>query len=209
MQLRPDVYSYGLDWEYEEPLGVHVVATDDATVLFGAGAEETADELAGIATEHGVDGIVVEHGDGDHFGGVPPLREALGDVEVAVPAGDASSLEEAGIAVDRALEPGARVHGVETIAAPGHTPDNMAYLYADVLLAGDTVAGSESMFAAEGEWTGPLAVMTADYNADDAAARDSVSRLLEYDVEVVLVTHGENVDADGREAVERLVADLE
>jgi hypothetical protein len=37
----------------------------------------------------------------NHFGGVPDLREALDDVEVAVLAIDANGLEEVGIAVDR------------------------------------------------------------------------------------------------------------
>lgn len=209
MQVSPGVVTYDLAWNRGEPLAVHVLETDDGTVLFGAGDDHTADELVHIAGKHGVDAVVVEHGDVDHYEGVPALREALGDVEVAVPAGDATYLEDAGIAADRLLDDDDRFYGVLAIAAPGHTPGNMAYLYGGVLVAGDTVAGADSQYAADGDWSGPLAPMTPDYNADDATARESVGRLPEYDFEVVLVTHGTNVTERGQRAVETLVADLD
>lgn len=208
MQLRPDVYSYDLSWDYDEPLGVHVIETGEATVLFGGATAGTGAELADIATDHAVDAVLVEHGDGDHYGGVPALRDAIEDVDVAVPAGDASFLEEAGIGVDRHLEAGETYWGIETIPAPGHTPDNMAYRYGDVLVAGDTVVGADSTFAAADDWTGSLAACTPDYNADDERTRASVSNLADYDVEVVLLSHGENVTEGGREAVETLIADV-
>lgn len=207
MEVTDGVYAHGLDWQYEEPLWVHVVERPDATVLFGGGDESAADELVELARDHGVDTVVVEHGDGDHFGAVPALREALG-VEVAVPAGDAEFLREAGIDPDVELEPGEEYHGITCISAPGHTPDNMAYLVDGTLVAGDTVVGADSMFAAEGTWSGPLAPMTADFNADDAQARESIPSLLEYEFERVLVAHGSSVLADGHGAVETLADEL-
>ncbi|MFB6171601.1 MAG: MBL fold metallo-hydrolase [Haloarculaceae archaeon] len=202
-----DVRAYGLDWQYDEPLWVHVAERDEGTVLFGGGDAATAGQLVDVAAARGVEAVVVEHGDGDHYGGVPALREAL-DVEVAVPAGDARFLREAGVAVDRELAGGERYYGFECVPAPGHTPDNMAYLADGTVIAGDTVAGVDSTFAAAGEWSGPLAPMTADYNADDDQARASVRRLLDHAVERVLVAHGTSVPADGSAAVETLVADL-
>ena len=209
MQLRPGVDTYDLTWDRGEPLSVHVLETDEGTVLFGAGDEFTAEELTGIARDHGVDAVVVEHGDGDHYAGVPALRDALGpDLEVAVPAGDVQFLEEAGVEADVLLVDGEDYYGVRAISVPGHTPDNMAYLYDGVLVAGDTVAGAESQYAADGDWSGPLAVMTPDYNADDEGARENVARLRDYDFDVVLVTHGENVTEGGRGAVGSLLDDL-
>lgn len=206
--LGDGLHAYGLDWQYDEPLWVHVAELDDATLLFGGGDESAADQLVEVARDHDVDVVVVEHGDGDHFGAVPAIRDAL-DVTVAVPAGDASFLRDAGIEVDRELGPDETIHGVRTIAAPGHTPDNMAYLLDATLVAGDTVGGSGSAFAAEGTWSGPLAPMTADFNADDDLARESVANLLEYAFDRVLVTHGSSVHTDGRAAVETLVEDIE
>jgi len=209
MNLRAGVDSYDLDWDFDEPLGVHVLDTGDATVLFGAGSEGAGDRVADIAAEHDVDAVVVEHGDGDHYGGVPALRAAIDDLEVAVPDGDAEFLEDAGIEVDRPLEAGEPVWGIEPIATPGHTPDNMAYRHEDVLVAGDTVVGADSLFAAAGEWSGALAPCTPDYNDDDQLTRDSIPTLGWYDVDVVLLSHGENVTAGGSGEIERLVADLE
>ena len=209
MGIRENVYSFDLEWGYDEPLSVHVIDTGEATVLFGGGAEETAAELVDIASEHGVDVVLVEHGDGDHFDGVPALREELPEIEIAAPAGDVPFLEEADIDVEHPLDAGETYWGVETISAPGHTTDNMAYRYQDVLVAGDTVVGATSIFAASGDWNGAFAVITADYNADDADARSSVETLLEYDFDTVLVSHGENVMEDGADEIETLVDDLE
>ena len=210
MEIRPGVHTFGLSWSYDEPLGVHVIETGDSTILFGAGAEETAQELTRIATDHAVDAVIVEHGDGDHFGAVPSLRAAVADIEVAVPAGDAVFLENAGIEADRALDPDETYRGIRTIAAPGHTPDNMAYLFAEeeVLVAGDTVVGSDSTFAADREWSGDLATIAAEFNADDELARESVTALTAHDFDVVLLSHGSNVTEGGRQAMETLVEDL-
>jgi len=207
MEIRDGVFAYGLEWQYDEPLWVHVIERTMGTVLFGGGDESTADELVDVARDHDVDAVVVEHGDGDHFGGIPALRDAL-DVEVAVPAGDADALAEAGVEADQELVAEDTYYGVECISAPGHTPDNMAYLLEEVLVAGDTVAGADSAFAGEGDWSGPLAPMTADFNADDAQARESIRTLLDHEFEVVLVSHGPSVTEDGSEAVETLVDDL-
>lgn len=207
MEVADDVHAYGLDWQYDEPLWVHVAERDEGTVLFGGGDESATDELVAVAEDHAVEAVVVEHGDGDHFGGVPALREAL-DIEVAVPAGDAEFLQEAGLKVDCELSAGDTYYGFECIAAPGHTPDNMAYLADGTLVAGDTVAGSDSAFAAEGEWSGPLAPMTGDFNADDEQAQESISRLLDHEFELALVTHGSSVLTDGHAAVELLAEEL-
>jgi len=210
MQVRPGVYTYDLDWEYdgvEEPLSVHVVEADRGTVLFGGGDEAVAEALVGVAEDHAVDAVVIEHGDVDHYGGVPALRRAV-DPEVAAPAGDVAQLDDAGIAVDVGLEPGVPYRGVEPIATPGHTPDNMAYRYGDVLIAGDTVVGSDSAFAADDPWTGPLAAITASFSHDDDRARRSVAELLDHEFDAVLVSHGSNVPEDGPAAVRTAVADL-
>ncbi|MFB6301236.1 MAG: MBL fold metallo-hydrolase [Halobacteriales archaeon] len=211
MEIQSGVYTYDLEWEYNEytePLSVTIIETDAGTVLFGGGDSYTAEELVGIAEDHGVDAIVIEHGDVDHYDAVPALREAI-DPEVAAPAGDMRKLNAAGIAVDVELTAGEPYRDVLPIATPGHTPDNMAYLYDSVLVAGDTVVGSDSVFAAAGPWSGPLAVITPDFSHDDAQARDSVANLLDYEFDTVLVTHGSNVLSDGYDAVETLVADLD
>lgn len=208
MELRPHLSTYDLEWDYDEPLSVHVLETDEATILFGGGTEETAEWLVELVGDHEVDVVLVEHGDGDHYGAIPTMQSRDLEFAVAAPAGDLENLEDAGIAVEYPLEPGETYWGVRTISVPGHTPDNMAYLYDDVLVAGDTVVGADSAFAAPGEWRGAFAVMDPDYNADDVQARSNVETLLDFEFETVLVTHGENVEVGGSDHVRRLVEDL-
>lgn len=209
MELRPYLSTYDLEWDYDEPLSVHVLETDEATILFGGGAEETAEWHVELIGDHDVDVVLVEHGDGDHFGAIPEMRSRDLEFAVAVPAGDLEALEDAGIEVEYPLEPDETYWGIRTISTPGHTSDNMAYLYEDVLVAGDTVCSADSPFAAPGEWSGRYATIDPDFNADDVQARASVETLLDYEFETVLVSHGENVDVGGKEHVRRLVEDLE
>lgn len=208
MQLHTDVYAYELTWEHDEPLGVQIVETDEATILFGSGTEETVAEVHGIVADHDVDVIIVEHGDYDHYDGVPALRESFPDVTVAIPAGDAYILEDEDIDIDRQLEAGRRYWGIQTISTPGHSPDNMSYQYEDVLIAGDTVIGADSIFAAADDWSGELAVIQPQFSVDDEKMRKSVPILLDYNFDTVLVSHGSNLETGGHDAVETLVEDL-
>lgn len=211
MQIEDTVSTYSVDrteGPYEgESLSVHVVRTPTATVQFGAGDEHTADRVADVVADHDVSIVVAEHADPDHYRGIPGLREAF-DFEVAVPEADAHVLVEEGIDVDHRLRPGERYWGIETIGVPGHSPGNMSYLYNDVLIAGDSVVGSDFERAADEHWSGRLAVLGPDSHHDAEAARDNVTVLLTYDFETVLVTHGSNVLTGGTAEVRTLVDDL-
>ena len=208
MKVCPGVYTFDLDWNRGEPLSVHVVKTAEGSILFGSGDETTAEQIVAIAREYDIDTVVVEHGDVDHYRGVPALRAEL-DIEVAVPEGDAGFLLDEDIEPDHRLTDGEVYRGVLAIELPGHTPGNMAFLYEGVLIAGDTVAGVDSKYAAAGEWSGQLTVMDRDHNAMDQRARRAVARLADYEIETVLVTHGSNVLEAGGDAVQTLIKDLE
>lgn len=206
MRVKPGVHTYDLEWEgFDEPLSVHVVEAEE-TLLFGGGDASTADELVEIARDHEVDIVVVEHGDPDHYMGVPRLREL--DIKVAVPKEDASRLRDDGVEPDFLLEPGDVRWGVTVVGAPGHTPGNASYVYDDVLVAGDTVVGADSEFARPSSSDSALSVIESDWNADDEDAVASVSNLLEHDFETVLVTHGSNVVENGKKEVKKLVENL-
>lgn len=209
MRVRDDLYTVSVDWQYGD-LAVHVLDTGDHAILFGSGdGDDSAEQVVGIARDHDVDVVVVEHGHRDHYGGVPTLRDAVDGIRVAVPEGDSSTLVENDSGADLELEADETYFGVRTIPTPGHTPGNMAYLYDDVLIAGDTVVGSDSRFAAEGEWPGEFAVAAPRWNADDARARESVGTLRNFQFETVLVTHGANALEDGRGEIDLLVDALD
>jgi len=211
MDVTESVSAHDLPWgwgDIEEPLSVHIVETDEATVLLGTGDDSTVEDLHPIVDAYDVDVAIAEHGDVDHFGGIPALQDAF-DVTVAIPAGDTEFLEAEAITYDYALEPGETYWGIETISVPGHTPDNFAYLYEDVLLAGDTVAGSDSAFTMPSDWPGALAPLADDLNHDTDQMLDSIPRLLEYEFDVVLTAHGGNALEDGHGEVRRLVDALD
>lgn len=211
MQVRSDVSTHAIDWSYGpyvEPISVHVVDGDGATVLVGGGDDSIAEELCALGREHDIDVVLIEHAHIDHYGGVPALRAEL-DVTVAIPAGDAQALRSKGIDPDVTLSDGEVRWGIEAIATPGHTSGNMAFRYDDCVLAGDTVAGSDSVFAAADDWQGPLGVIEPRFNADDAQTRKSVRRLTDYDFQSVLVSHGSHVLDDAIDAVQRLWDDLQ
>lgn len=211
MDIRDGVYAYDLPWgwgDVEEALSVAVVETDEATVLFGTGDDSTADDLRPLVEAHDVDVAVAEHGDIDHFGGIPALDEAF-DLTVAIPAGDTQFLDDAGVHYDVEMQAGETYWGFETVGVPGHTPDNMAYLYDDVLLAGDAVCGSDSAFAMDGDWPGALAPLADDFNYDTPQTLESVSLLTGYGVEIVLTAHGQNVLENGEDELEMLAQAIE
>lgn len=192
-----------------EPVSVHVLAAEE-TVLFGtgfaSGAERLVADLEGLG---GIDTVVVEHGDPDHYDALPALVEAF-DPTVAIPAADASALADVGVEPDRELVDGDVVGGARCIHVPGHTPGNSSFLHpaTGTLFAGDTVVHRNSFAAAPGDWSGALAPIKPELNDDDAAARGNVAVLLAHDFESAYLTHGLNVYEDARAEVERLVGDL-
>lgn len=211
MDVSESVTSHPIDRTHGpyqgEQLWVHVLASD-RVIQCGGGDQHTTDAVGVVTEGNEVDVVIVEHADPDHYGGVPTLRETY-NVEVAAPVGDAADLDDLGIEVDHRLRDGELFHGVRPIHTPGHTAGNMAFLYKDVLVAGDTVIGSDFDRAGNHDWTGPLGMLQASSHEDPMAARNSVSTLLKYEFEYVLTTHGSNVLENAREAVMTLVSDLE
>lgn len=84
--------------------------------------------------------------------------------------------------------------GVETRTFPGHTPGNMAFRVGDVLVAGDTVVGRDSAFVGADTGTGPLALIADEYSTDRELARECARALAQLEADVLLVTHGANVE---------------
>lgn len=227
MKVKPDVYTYDLEWHLDDPLTIQVIETDEATLMFGGGKGVTAQQQIEIGSDHDIDVVVVEHGDGDHFEAIPEMKTEL-EFDVAAPKGDIPFVEgerswdrsgtkraideprDTGVTVDIPLEVGETYWGaIETISAPGHTFDNMSFLYEDVLIAGDTVVGRYDREDDGTSWMGRLALLAPEQYVDVEDAYKSVRTLLEYDFELVLVTHGNHVLENGYAAVEQLVEDVD
>ena len=220
------VTTFSLDYpNFDGPdqLCVHVVETDDATLMFGSGHESTVDEAVEIAREYDVDVVIPEHADGDHYGGIPamfdeldePPEVAMGAIDTEWRSWDDENPIEDEIPVDYRLEHGERYWGVLAVHLPGHTPGNMGFLYDDpdegsVLIAGDTVTGSDFSALSGDDWSGELAIVPAGRNTGgDANAQESIRKLVHYDFDHVAMTHGTNVIGNGKEEVRKLIHDLD
>jgi len=204
---RPDLPAY-LTASPDEPIGCHLI---DAT-LFGTGYALSAEELlARLADAGGVDRVVVEHADTDHYGALPQVVERF-DAAVVVPEGDHGFLQRtyADLSADRLLADGDQVAGFRAVRVRGHTYGNMAFVDEDrgILVAGDTLVGADSDIAPDEDWSGPLAPPADAFNRHTDQARSNLVALAGLDVADVLLTHGDDVHGGGGDAIDRLLGDL-
>ncbi|MFT4881501.1 MAG: glyoxylase-like metal-dependent hydrolase (beta-lactamase superfamily II) [Natronomonas sp.] len=204
---RPDLPAY-LTASPDEPIGCHLVGD----TLFGTGYALSTDRLLRkLEAAGGVERVVVEHEDTDHYGALPGVVDRF-DPEVVVPDGDQAFLRRAyaDLAADRLVEDGDTVAGFRAVRVRGHTYGNMAFVDESrgVLVAGDTVVGADSDIAPDRQWSGPLAPPAELFNRDTDRARRNLVALAGLDVAEVLLTHGEDIHGGGSDAVDRLLRDL-
>lgn len=204
---RPDLPPY-LTATPDEPIGCHLVGA----TLFGTGYAFSGEQLlTALAAHGGLDRVIVEHADSDHFGALPQVVEH-DDPEVIVPEGDHAFFQRtyAGLRPDRLLEDGDSVGEFRAVRVRGHTYGNMSFVDESrgLLVAGDTLVGADSAIAADGRWSGPLAPMADRFDRDAERARANLVALADLEVDDVLLTHGADVIGDGRDAVDRLLGDL-
>ena len=142
------------------PVNCYLVREDDGFTLIDTGIAGSEKAILASTEPFGapIVRIVLTHAHGDHAGSLDALHAALPDAEVIVAersvpllAGDVSLLP--GEPVDklrgqwvkattkptRTVVAGDRIGSLEVIAAPGHTPDSIAFLDTrdNTLIAGD------------------------------------------------------------------------
>jgi glyoxylase-like metal-dependent hydrolase (beta-lactamase superfamily II) len=155
--------------------------------------------------------ILLTHSHFDHAGGAAAVREATGAAVLAPAAERPLFVGElhhrffarAGArvvnlgrpveqpAVDRWLEPGEIVAGLEVVAAPGHTPGHVSYRLDQMIIGGDAFMTGDRFREAV-----PVFI------ADRAQARRSIEKLSELDLDLAVSGHG----PPARGAQEKLAA---
>ena len=148
----------------------YLVAEDDGLTLIDTMIPRSSKAILAAAEELGapIVRIVLTHGHGDHIGSLDALAAELGEAEVLMSARDARLLrkdrspdpEEPQVKVrgslpgartepSRAITPGERIGSLEVVAAPGHTPGQVALFDTrdSTLICGDafsTLGGVET-----------------------------------------------------------------
>lgn len=178
------------------PINAYLVREDDGFTLIDTGYFANAKAILAAARAHGapIRRIALTHVHGDHIGSLMALHTALPETEILVPERDArilggdrspqpgepadaklrGSFKTLDIKPDRLLQPGDLVGSLTVVAAPGHTPGQVAYLDTrdHSLIAGDAlqtrggiaVSGVLKLrfpFPAFSTWHKPTAVATA------------------------------------------------
>ena len=144
--------------------------------------------------------ILVTHKHSDHTKNLPKLKELTG-APIKAHKLEAPLIEKAvGVKVE-GLEDGEVIPfcgGIEVIWVPGHSAGNVSYYLRKhkTIIAGDTIFGDPE---------GNLMAPPEKYCLDAKQAAKEMDRLLKYDFDNLLYTHGKDIIGDAKTKVKDLV----
>ena len=206
-ELLPGVYDTQLGGVSRQGQLMYVsafVVEGAGTTLVDTGWPDTTDDLLAALDEGGFepDRVFVTHDGHDHFGGLDAVVARF-DPELVVPGDEAALLDAIDHEPDRLVGDGDRVAGMKVLILPGHSlaPASLYLPERRALIAADSLDGSDR----RGLPSGFLLPPPAKYNDDHAVVEASLERLLDYDIDSVLVFHGSHVVGDAGEKLTRLL----
>lgn len=144
--------------------------------------------------------ILITHAHGDHIANLPQIKKKTG-AEIMAGSGDADRIKErTGVDVDTRLIHGDTVDecgGIVAINVPGHSEGNLSFYLLErrTMIAGDTIFGDHE---------GRLYTPPEKYCQDAEMAAREIRRLLEYDFDILLLSHGKNIMSSAKKRVEEL-----
>ena len=186
-------------------LECYLLDCPEGVVLVDTGMQESAVKKIGAELDsmgrswRDIEAILITHKHGDHIRNLPRVKELTG-AEVMAHKGDAKDIEESTKVEVKSLEHGDRLPycgGIEVIHVPGHSAGNCCYYLPEkkLVIAGDTIFGDEE---------GNLETPPERYCLDVEQASREIRRLMEYDFDALLITHGKNTMQGAKEKVEKL-----
>jgi glyoxylase-like metal-dependent hydrolase (beta-lactamase superfamily II) len=186
-------------------LECYILDCPEGVVLVDTGMRESAidkigAELKSMGRRWGeIKVVLITHRHGDHVNNLPKVKELTG-TRVMAHMGDSKAIQESTKVEVEGLRHGETLQycgGIEVIHIPGHSEGNCCYYLPKkrVMIAGDTIFGDEE---------GNLSPPPERYCLDVEQASRGIKRLLDYDFDTLLITHGKNVMRGAKERVKEL-----
>ena len=190
--------NHGMElWTLDCPEGIVLVDTGMGDEVLGMIESELSSLSKGWED---VKAVLITHRHGDHVRNLAKVKELTG-APVYCQAEEVPAIKEQTGVEPEGLAHGATLPhcgGIEVIHVPGHTEGNCCYLLKElgVLVAGDTIFGDEegSIFEPPGK-----------YCVDVEQATREIARLLDYDFDSVVYTHGKDLLSGAKAKVAALV----
>jgi glyoxylase-like metal-dependent hydrolase (beta-lactamase superfamily II) len=206
VEILEGVYSVDHSEAKDHSMESWILDCDEGVVLIDGGMTEAhvgnlEAELKGIGKSWGdVKLILVTHKHGDHINNLPKLVELTG-APVKSQKLEAPLIKEAtGVDVegleDREVVP--VCGGIEVIHVPGHSEGNCSYYLRKhrAIIGGDTIFGDPE---------GNLMPPPERYCLDVEQATREMRRLLDYEFDAFIYTHGKDIMKDAKRRVRELV----
>ena len=200
---------YGIDHSADKNHSLESWILDcEKTILIDGGM--TPEHIKGIGKElesidkgwKDVDLILVTHKHGDHINTLPELVELTG-APIKAQKLEAPLIEAAqGVKVEGMEDHEVLPYGggIEVIHVPGHSEGNSCFYLKEhkLIIAGDTVRA---------DVPGVITPPPERYCLDVEEATREIKRLLDYDFDYLIYSHGEDTMVDAKEKVRALVAE--
>jgi glyoxylase-like metal-dependent hydrolase (beta-lactamase superfamily II) len=196
-----------------EVSNIYIVRVAGGYVSVDAGTPNDYDRVLAYLRSAGIEPsdikvIVVTHSHWDHAGGLRKLKDLTG-AEVAAHKEEVPYLRGSAepsrrrfepVDVDIVLGDGDDVFGLKVIHTPGHTPGSICLLDTNrrAIFVGDLVY----------EEQGRLYEMHHHYSKDPQMNRASIARLVSYDFDNIMPSHGNPIVGKGKEVLKQLISEL-
>jgi len=206
VKILDNVYSIDHSEAKNHSMESWILDCSEGTILIDGGmtpphVDNIAAELKSIGKKWSqVKAILITHKHGDHIKNLPQLVELTG-APVQAHEYEAPLIKEAvGVEVE-----GLKDHtvlpwcgGIQLIHVPGHSEGNSSYYLKKhkAIIAGDTIFGDEE---------GNLMPPPERYCLDVEQATREMRRLLDYDFDAFIYTHGKDIIGGAKEKVRALV----
>ncbi|MEM0487167.1 MAG: MBL fold metallo-hydrolase [Sulfolobales archaeon] len=189
-----------------EVSNIYLIETESGNILVDTGTPNDPEKILSYLRTSGlkIELIFVTHAHWDHVGGLKAVKEFTG-ARVATHVDEAPYIrgEKATrrrfepVDVDVVLRDGDSVLGLTVIHTPGHTPGSSCLFDSErrMVAVGDLVY----------EEGGEVHEMLHQYSRDPYMNRESIAKLLLYDFDHLLPSHGNPVLRNGREKLKLLV----